>query len=67
MYLDNDTKTGQPGWDYFGLVALVAALATISFRIWIKTRYPAYCFVGRASIFLYRFFAYHAYIIGIIH
>ena len=67
MFLESNAETSQPGWDYFRLVALVAALATIRFRVRIKTRYPAYCFVGRASIFLYRFFTDHAYIIWICH
>ena len=67
MFLESNAETSQPGWNHLALVTLKAALSTISFRVRIKTSYPAYCFVGRAGIFLYRFFAYHAYIIGIRH
>jgi hypothetical protein len=67
MFLESNTETSQPGGDYLRLVALVAALATIRFRVRIKTSYPAYRLVSRASIFLYRFFTDHAYIIWIIH
>jgi hypothetical protein len=57
MFLESNTENSQPGGDYLRLVALVAALATIRFRVRIKTSYPAYCLVRGTGIFFYRFLA----------